>query len=73
MMLPQQLEAVAHERQRDWEKEVIHQQLLAAVPPEPARWQRWMGRAMVWGGTWLLRLGERMARHECPDSVSVAS
>ena len=72
MMVPQQWEDVAQDRLRDWEKEVQYRQLLAQLPATPAPWQRWMGRAMVWSGTWLLRLGERMARRECPESVTVA-
>jgi hypothetical protein len=72
MMVPQQWEDVAQERVRDWEKEMQHRQLLAQVPPTPAPWRRWMGRVMVWLGTWLLRFGERMARRECAECVSVA-
>jgi hypothetical protein len=73
MMLPEQWENVAQERLRDWEKEIQQRQLLAQLPSTPAPWRRWTGSIMVWSGTWLLRFGERMARCECPERVSVAS
>jgi hypothetical protein len=71
MMLPQQWEGVAQERMRDFEKEMHYRKLLAQLPAEPARWQRWTGSLMVATGTWLMRLGERMNRRECQESVSV--
>lgn len=73
MMLPQQWEIVAQERMRSWEKEMHYRQLLAELPREPARWQRWTGSTLVWTGTWLMRLGERVAQRECQEKASGVS
>ena len=73
MMLPEQWESVVEDRLRDWDKEMQHRQLLAHVPATPSRWQRWAGSAMVWLGTWLLRLGARMARRENTECVCVTA
>lgn len=73
MMMPEQWESLAQERQRDWEKEMRHQQLLLQLPQEAARWQRWTGSGMVWVGTSILRWGERMAQRECQESVATSS
>lgn len=72
MMFPQDWERVAQERMNDYHREARQQQLLAQIVPEPSPLQRWTGRGMVWLGAWLVRLGERMARCECPERVSVA-
>lgn len=72
MMMPHDLEGVAQERLRDWDKEIHQHQTLAQLPQEPARWRRWTGGSLVWTGTWLLRWGERMAARECQESVTVA-
>ena len=71
MMLPQQWEQVAEERMADWKREARYQQVLAQLPAAPSRWRQWTGGMMVWCGTWLLRWGERMARRECAEGVSV--
>ncbi len=73
MMVPQQWEGIAQERMRSWEKEMQYQQLLAQLPPTPSIWRRWTGGGMVWIGTWLLRWGERMARRQCQESISITS
>ena len=73
MMTLQQWEGVVEERLRDWDTEMQNRQLLAQLPTTPPRWRHWLGRTMVVMGTWLLQLGERVARRECPECVSVAS
>jgi hypothetical protein len=70
MLFPQQLEDIAQDRERDWNKEREYQRLLAQLPREPARWRRWTGNSLVRIGTGLMRWGERMARREYQESVS---
>lgn len=71
MMFPQDWERVAQARMDDYQREARKQQLLAQIPSTPSPLQQWAGRGMVWVGAWLVRLGERMARRECAEGVSV--
>ncbi len=73
MFLPQDWEGVAQERMRSWEKEMQQRQLLAELAQEPPSWRRWTGGGLVWIGTGLLRWGERMAQHECPENIAQES
>ena len=70
MMWPDQWEAVAAERRRDWEKESELQRMLAQIPRNPVRWRQWTGKLMVRIGTVLMRSGERLATPECQECVS---
>jgi hypothetical protein len=70
MMLPDQWEAVVAERRRDWEKESELQRMLAQIPRNPSPWRQWTGQIMVWAGTVLMRLGERLAARKCQESAS---
>ena len=69
MMMPQQWEAVAQERERDWEKLMKNRQLLAELPTKPPRWQRWAGNLLVWAGDWMTLWGARFAQRVPQENV----
>jgi hypothetical protein len=72
MMSVQQLEDVAREWQRDWEKEIRVRHLLRTLVREQPRWRRWAGRVMVWIGASIMRSGERLERPQCQDCMAAA-
>jgi hypothetical protein len=73
MLMPQDWEGVAHERQILWEKEIRYRTLLAQFPSRPSFWRQWTGGGLVRVGTMLMHWGERMAQCECRQEVSVTS
>lgn len=72
MLLPQDWERVAQERMNDLHREAQQRHLLAQFPSPPSPLQQWAGRGMMLLGAWLVRLGERIARRDCVESVSAA-
>jgi hypothetical protein len=70
-MLPQDLEVVAQERSRAWEKEIAHRQLLKDVLRQPPCWRRWLGCGMVGLGAWLMRWGEWIVQPTRREGISV--
>lgn len=72
MMSVQQLEDVAREWQRDWEKELKERQLLSRIVREAPVWQRWSGRAMKGIGAYLLRSGEQLEQPRCQECIAGA-
>ena len=72
MLLPQDWERVAKERQRSWDAEVRQRQLLSQLASPPPLWRRWTGGSLMWLGAWLVRRGEGMMQHEYSRGVSFA-
>lgn len=71
MSLPQDLEGVAQEKLRAWEKEIKQRQLLQQLPQKPPRWHSWTGSMLLWLGSQLTHFGERLTRRERQEQVQV--
>jgi hypothetical protein len=70
MLLPQDWERVAQERQHSWDADVRQRQLLALLPSQPPVWRRWTSISLVWIGAWMVRWGEAVMQREYRRGVS---
>ncbi len=68
----QDWDGLAQMRRQELDREMRQLQLLALLPPKPARWKRWTGRGMARFGRLLMHWGKRVAMAENRPQTSPA-